>query len=269
MQGFGFGYHQKSARTEVFLAKVVLPLYQTDAECVSRYNQALFTLVNRCVYKQPALVQLTVTSLLRAWPRQCTFKQGIFLNQLTGLFLCLESANKEIQEERKQQTLHQKKDSLSNTKTRSSSVKSLDLGKEGLESPGPKRPNKSVDLSSGVHSPRSDRSGSGGRMEPTKERQNSNGSGRDGSNGSGKEGNSAEEERRRSGSPRDALDSRGSFRNLPGIFMHVEEVVNPFDFMAPVAEPLFKKILECVSHSQVSFASFCFLPFCLFHKDTN
>lgn len=243
MQGFGFGYHQKSARTELFLLKIVLPLYQADAECVSRYNQSLFTLVNRCVYKQPALCQLTVTSLLRAWPRQCTFKQGIFLNQLTGLFLCLESAHKEILEERKQQALHQKKDSLSNVKTRSSGVKSLDLGREGLDSPGPKRPNKSIDLSSS--SPRADRSGSAGRMERQASREKSTPTNRDGAR-------TAEDEdsRRRSGSPRDTEGARGSYKNLPGIFMHVEEIVNPFDYMTPVSEQLFKKILECISHSQ-------------------
>lgn len=241
MQGFGFGYHQKSTRTEVFLAKVVLPLYQADAECVSRYSQQLFSLVNRCVFKQPALVQLTVTSLLRSWPRQCTFKQGIFLNQLTGLFLCLESAQREMAEERKPPTSKE-----TNSRSRAS-IKSLDMGRESMDSPPPppKRPShKSLDLTSGgAASPRSGRSGSN---ETRKERHGS------------KDRKPSEDESRPS-SPRDQKDPkpdpsrdepRGSFKNLPGIFMHVEEAVNPFDFVAPVAEPLFKKLLECISHSQ-------------------
>jgi len=214
------------------LAKVVLPLYQADAECVSRYSQPLFSLVNRCVFKQPALVQLTVTSLLRSWPRQCTFKQGIFLNQLTGLFLCLESAQKEMAEERK--STQQKDTTVQRSRA---SIKSLDMGRASVESPGPpKRPtHKSLDLSTEATSPRSTRSGSG---EARKERL-------------GSKDRKPPEDEVRPGSPPKDLEPRGSFKNLPGIFMHVEEVVNPYDFVTPVAEPLFKKLLECINHSQV------------------
>lgn len=137
-------------------------------------------------------------------------------------------------EERK--TIAQQKET--NSHRGRASVKSLDMGRESIDSPvPPKRPShKSLDLSAGPASPRATRSGSG---EARKERLSS------------KDRKSDDDCRPSSPSSRE-LEPRGSYKNLPGIFMHVEEVVNPYDFMTPVAEPLFKKLLECINHSQVA-----------------
>lgn len=73
---------------KLFLQKVLIPLHKTHT--LQTYHPQLAYCVVQFIEKDPSLTELVLLGLLKYWPKTCSFKEVMFLNELEEIFDMIE-----------------------------------------------------------------------------------------------------------------------------------------------------------------------------------